>query len=80
MWLVIVGVIFIFVAVVVLGGFGSNFNVFDLLVSDNLHSSDRDICDTRVENFCENNPGEDWTERYPECTEFEESIWDGETC
>ncbi len=72
MWIIVAALIFLIVAVAVIFGFSGNWWEFSDFIGEGIHGSDRDHCATQVESFCEREgEGADWTERYPECSQFE---------
>lgn len=74
MWIVVAGIVFLIVAVLVSLLAGGDLLDFDQFIRGNLQSSDFNLCETKVSNFCDResntDDGADWGTRYPECVKF----------
>ncbi len=75
MTLAIVGTVLMISAVIVAVSFNDQLgNITDLLGGQQ-DQSDADFCEQRIESFCrDQSDGTSWTQRYPECAEWEGQI------
>lgn len=82
MWILVLLVLLLATASLVVYGFSAGLFEADNIIGGQQTMADRDTCESRVMEFCgrDGNEGEDWTERYPECEEYEGEIADTNIC
>lgn len=80
MRIIIAGVVFLIIGLVVISAARGNVVGLDLFTKDNQHSTDINLCDSKIESFCElsDNSGKSWEGRYPECQQHKEALQSSE--
>lgn len=75
MTVTVVGTILLISGVIVMVGFSGNLDAVTSWLGIQQDQSEADLCAQRAQDFCrDHEEGTSWTQRYPECEQYENQI------